>query len=100
MSDHTIDDDDLAPFRIDEWPYLQLADRLEDRIRRGEFGEDGKLPANVELAERYGVKSGVIRHAWQELVHRNLAVLRLGHGYFVRGAVPRNPSAADWSTGG
>jgi DNA-binding GntR family transcriptional regulator len=89
MRDHTIDDDDLAPFRIDEWPYLQLADRLEDRIRRGEFGEDGKLPANDELAERYGVKDGIIRHARQELVRRNLAVLRLGQGYFARIAAPR-----------
>lgn len=26
--------------------------------RRGEFGADGKLPANDELAERYVVKHG------------------------------------------
>lgn len=38
------DSDDQAPLRIDEWPYLQIADRIEDRIRRGEFGEHGKLP--------------------------------------------------------
>jgi DNA-binding GntR family transcriptional regulator len=99
MSDHTTGDDDLAPFAIDEWPYIQLADRLEDRIRRGEFGEDGKMPATDELAERYGVKDGVIRHARQELVRRNLAVFRLGHGYFARVAGPRNQPAADGSTG-
>jgi DNA-binding GntR family transcriptional regulator len=100
MSDHPIDDDDRAPFPLDEWPYIVLADRLEDRIRKGEFGEDGKLPAADELAERYGVKAGVIRHSRQELVRRNLAVFRVGQGYFARVAVPRNLSAADGSTGG
>ena len=39
------DSDDQAPLRIDEWPYLQIADRIEDRIRRGEVGEHWKLPA-------------------------------------------------------
>jgi len=76
--------DDRAPFPADEWPYIVLADRIEDRIRRGEFGEDGKLPSAAELAERYGVKASVIRHARQELGRRNLAVFRLGHGYFAR----------------
>jgi DNA-binding GntR family transcriptional regulator len=84
MSGRAADDDDRAPFAIDEWPYVQLADRLEDRIRRGEFGGDGKLPGTDEIAEWYGVKAGVIRHARQELVRRNVAVLKLGHGYFAR----------------
>ena len=76
--------DDRAPLRIDEWPYIQVADRIEDRIRRGEFGGDGKLPATAELAGWYGVGRGVVRHAREELVRRNLAVFRLGEGYFAR----------------
>ena len=83
--------DDRAPFAIDEWPYLQLADRLEDRIKKGEFGEDGKLPGTDELAEWYGVKAGVIRHARQELTRRNLVVFRLGHGYFARVTGEKHP---------
>ena len=75
---------DRAPFAIDEWPYLQLADRLEDRIRRGEFGQDGKLSGTAELAEWYGVSRGIVRHAREELVRRNLTVYRLGEGYFAR----------------
>jgi DNA-binding GntR family transcriptional regulator len=81
--------DDRAPLAIDEWPYLQVADRLEDRIRRGEFGADGKLPATGDLAAWYGVSAGVVRHARQELIRRNLAVLRLGEGYFARAAAGR-----------
>jgi len=76
--------DDQAPLRIDEWPYLQIADRLEDRIRRGEFGEDGQLPGTFDLSEWYGVGVEVIRHARNELKHRGLVVVRLGHGTFVR----------------
>lgn len=76
--------DDRAPLAINEWPYLQVADRLEDRIRRGEFGQDGKLPRTDELADWYGVGPAVIRHARRELCRRNLAVFRLGHGYFAR----------------
>ena len=75
---------DQAPFAVNQWPYIQLADRLEDRIRKGEFGEDGKLPVTGELAEWYGVTPAVIRHARQELVRRNVAVFRPGHGYFAR----------------
>lgn len=79
-----LDSNDRAPLAINEWPYLQIADRLEDRIRRGEFSNDGKLPGTDELTEWYGVKAGVIRHARQELMRRNLAEFRLGHGYFAR----------------
>lgn len=84
MSDPAIGDDDQAPLAIDEWPYLQVADRIEDRIRRGEFGDAGKLPGADELANWYGVKAGVVKHARQELVRRNVAVFRLGYGYFAR----------------
>jgi DNA-binding FadR family transcriptional regulator len=76
--------DDRAPLAIDEWPYIQVADRLEDRIRRGEFGADGKLPATADLADWYGVSKGIVRHARQELARRNLAVFRPGDGYFAR----------------
>jgi DNA-binding GntR family transcriptional regulator len=93
MSDPAIGDDDRAPFPIDEWPYIVLADRLEERVRRGEFGGDGKLPVTGELAEWYGVKVGVIGHARQELVRRNLAVFRLGQGYFARGPVGLHPGS-------
>lgn len=75
---------DRAPLRIDEWPYLQVADRIEDRIRRGEFGQGGKLPGTFDLAEWYGVSIEVIRHARKELKHRGLVVVVVGHGTYVR----------------
>ncbi len=78
--------DDRAPLAIDEWPYIQVADRLEDRIRRGEFGADGQLPSTVELADWYGVSVSVIRHARKELLHRGLVTFIVGRGTFARAA--------------
>jgi DNA-binding GntR family transcriptional regulator len=65
-------EDDRAPFALDEFPYLQVADRLEARIRAGEFSETGKLPSEPELRRHYGAGAGVIRHARQELMRRGL----------------------------
>jgi DNA-binding GntR family transcriptional regulator len=77
-------DSDRAPLAIDEWPYIQIADRIEDRIRRGEFGEAGQLPGASELADWYVVSGAVIRHARKELLHRGLVVAVVGRGTFVR----------------
>jgi DNA-binding CsgD family transcriptional regulator len=89
MSDRTIDDGDRAPFPLDQWPYKVLADRLEDRIRKGEFGEDGPLPTTAELSEWYGQKRAVIRHARQELQRRGQITYKPGHRYFARNAARR-----------
>ena len=46
-------DDDQAP--IDpagpDLVYVTVADRIERRIRAGEFGESGRLPGETDLAE-------------------------------------------------
>jgi DNA-binding GntR family transcriptional regulator len=77
------------PFVLDEWPYLQVADRLEDRIRAGEFGADGQLPTTGELMTWYGQKPGVVSHAYKGLMHRGLVRPRAGNGYFVRPAAQK-----------
>ncbi len=51
-----------------------VAGRLEARIRRGEFGESGRLPSTRALMAHYGVKMGVVDHARAELKARGLVV--------------------------
>jgi GntR family transcriptional regulator len=63
---------DRAPFALDQFLYLQVAERIAERIRGGEFAGDGRLPSEPELCEHYGVGTGVIRHARQELMRRGL----------------------------
>jgi hypothetical protein len=44
--------DDSAPLATDEWPYVQVADRLEDRIGRGEFGAEALLGQLLLVSQR------------------------------------------------
>jgi GntR family transcriptional regulator len=85
------DGDDQAPLAIDQWPYIQVADRIEKRIRNGEFGEDGRLPGSPELAEWYGVTVKVVGHAREELIRRELVVSVKGRGTFVRATAEKQP---------
>jgi len=71
---------DGAPFALDE--FLQVADRIAERIKAGEFGEGGRLPSAPQLCEHYGAGAGVIRHARQELKLRGLIVIVPGKGAF------------------
>ena len=75
-------ENDRAPFAADQFTYLQVADRIAARIRAGEFSRTGKLPSRPEMCEHYGVGTGVMRHAWQELMQRGLIVTVPGHGTF------------------
>jgi DNA-binding GntR family transcriptional regulator len=86
-----LDSDDRTPLAIDEWPYLQVADRIDKRIRDGEFGEHEKLPGGPELAEWYGVSIGVIAHAREELKRRRLVVVIPGFGTFTRAIAEKQP---------
>ena len=46
---------------------ISCTQRLADLIERGEFAEGGRLPAESELAERFGVSRPVIREALSRL---------------------------------
>jgi len=78
-------EDDRAP--IDphgpDLVYVEIANRIERRIRAGEFGDAGRLPGETDLAEWYGVARMTIRRAHQELVHRGLVRVVPGKGTFV-----------------
>jgi GntR family transcriptional regulator, transcriptional repressor for pyruvate dehydrogenase complex len=74
-----------------DWGVLPPATRLGDRlcqhiealIDRGEFGE-GRLPAESELATRFGVSRPVIREALSRLRVMGVIVSRKGSGSYVQ----------------
>jgi hypothetical protein len=74
---------DLAPFPPGQPRYQVVAGRLADRIRRGEFGDDGKIPPAPELMAHYRVSFWVIGHARRELARRGLVYSAGPHGTFV-----------------
>lgn len=75
-------DADTAPLAADEWPYLQIAGRLANRIRAGEFAPSGRIPSERDLADWYGVCKATIRHAKAELEQRGLIYSIRGEGTF------------------
>lgn len=80
-----MEDDDRAP--IDpagaDLVYVTVANRIERRIRAGEFGDAGRLPGETDLAEWYGVARMTIRRAHQELTQRGLVRVVPGKGTYV-----------------
>ena len=69
-------------------PAARLGDRLSQRmaalIERGEFSEGGRLPAESELASRFGVSRPVIREALSRLRVMGVIVSRKGSGSYVQ----------------
>ena len=80
-----MEEDDRAP--IDphgpDLVYAVIADRIERRIRAGEFGDAGRLPSETDLAEWYGVARVTVRRAHQELEQRGLIRIVPGKGTYV-----------------
>jgi len=92
-----MEDDDRAP--IDpagpDLVYVTVANRIEKRIRAGEFGDSGRLPSENDLAEWYGVARMTIRRAARELTERGLVRVVPGKGTFITGQRSRLPPRAD-----
>ncbi|GAB2455598.1 FadR/GntR family transcriptional regulator [Nocardioides hungaricus] len=74
---------------------LKLADavaaQLEELIQKGHFGDSGRLPAERELAEQFGVGRGTMREAVSKLETLGIVVKNQGVGTF---AVYPPPQAA------
>lgn len=66
---------------------VEIAGRLRASIGKGEIvGADGRLPAEAELAKRYGVSRPVIREAIFLLKSDGLVISHQGRGQFVNPA--------------
>ena len=65
-----------------EFPYLQLARIIRERIRAGEFPPGSKLPTINEITGETGLSPMTIRRAYRELA--DVAEVVPGRGTFVR----------------
>lgn len=77
-----LDPDDVRP------PYQQVAARLREAIRLGEFPVGSKLPGHSAIADTYGVSVGTVKRAYGLLQRDKLIVTRQGSGSFVRSTDP------------
>lgn len=67
-------DEDRAPLdpRGRRPVYIVVADRVEKRIKAGEFGESGRLPSRGQLAGWYGASPATVKSAMRLLRERGL----------------------------
>lgn len=63
--------------------WRQIADDIEQAIVRGEFAAGTKLPAEQDIAERFGVNRHTVRRALAELTERGLVRAERGSGTYV-----------------
>jgi GntR family transcriptional regulator len=69
--------------------YVQIANHVEAQIASGELAPGGRLPAERDLAEQWGVAYQTVRRAMRELRERGLVASVVGKGTFVREAGDR-----------
>ena len=63
--------------------YLQIADRMRERILRGEWKTGERIPSIRELATELGVNPNTVTKSYQKLLDRALISNQRGRGYFV-----------------
>src|SRR5271154_6296633 len=70
-----------------------LSTRISDLIDRGEFGDEGRLPSELALADRFGVSRPVVREALSRLRSRGVVVSRKGSGSYFRRSAASDPAS-------
>jgi DNA-binding GntR family transcriptional regulator len=85
MSDEVIDP--LLPTPV----YVQLADILARRIKRGELQPNRPVPSELQMQQEFGVARGTARKSIAVLRERGLVVTVQGRGSYVA----ERPPASD-----
>lgn len=73
--------------------HRRVRDQITEAIRRGEFAVGSRLPAERELAARFGVSYMTARRAVTEMVEVDLLERRAREGTYVRGHSRRRVSS-------
>lgn len=63
--------------------YRRISEALEDEIRGGQLGVGDQLPAENDLARRFGVSRMTVRQALAELARKRLITTRAGSGSYI-----------------
>ncbi|MBW5447553.1 GntR family transcriptional regulator [Cohnella sp. CFH 77786] len=64
--------------------YLQILEELQRKIKDGVYGDNDKLPTEIELAQQYGVSRITSKRALIELEKQGLVYRKRGSGSYVR----------------
>ena len=64
--------------------YLQIKNKIVERINNGEFKAGDRLPTEEELGKEYSVSRATIRHALQEIENEDIIFRKQGMGTIVK----------------
>ena len=70
-------------FNADKPIYLQIADRLCDRILSGELKGDDRVPSVREYGAEIGVNPNTMMRSYDKLLSEEILYNKRGIGYFV-----------------
>jgi GntR family transcriptional repressor for pyruvate dehydrogenase complex len=68
--------------------YEQIVEQIEARIMEGDLRPGDKLPAELELAEQFGVSRTAVREAIKALTQKGLVEVQVGKGTFIKNSTP------------
>lgn len=63
--------------------YIQIADALENLIKKGQIASNAKLPSEELLAKYYEVSRPSVNRAYEVLIKKSLAYRKRGKGTFI-----------------
>ncbi|MDC7234746.1 MAG: GntR family transcriptional regulator, partial [Spirochaetales bacterium] len=69
--------------------YQNIINTLQERISKGEYSKDEKLPSEARLMEEFNTSRITVTRALKELEHRGIIYRVKGKGSFVKGGVRR-----------
>ncbi len=63
--------------------YLKLKDEIKEKIKKGEYRKDMRLPSEITLSKNLGISRMTVRRALDELTREGLLYRTKGSGTFV-----------------
>ena len=70
-------------FHAEKPIFLQIADAICDRILRGEYGGDDRVPSVREFGSELGVNPNTMMRSYEKLTQDGILYNKRGIGYFV-----------------
>jgi DNA-binding transcriptional regulator YhcF (GntR family) len=65
--------------------FIQIADRISDRVLSGEYKADERIPSVRELAVEMEVNPNTVMRSFERLQNYNIIYNKRGIGYFLSG---------------
>jgi len=70
-------------FNTNQSIFIQIADRISDRVLSGEYLADRRIPSVRDLAVEMGVNPNTVIRSFERLQNYNIIYNKRGLGYFI-----------------